>query len=220
MRVLELFCGTKSIGKPFERDGHEVVSVDIDPKFEPTICANILDIPLDMFEPGTFQYVHASCPCTNYSLAKTNGAPRDLDGADAIVLRTINMIRHLRPVAWTIENPATGMLKTRPFMAGLSYTDVSYCHYGMPYRKNTRLWHSPNLDLSMLRLCKKDCASMVLNCTGRMVHLCSAQHGPSRGKATDRCFKAQDLYVIPAALCEEIYQAVVLATADHLPRTW
>ena len=218
MRVLELFCGTKSIGRPYERH-HEVVSVDIDPKFEPTIVANILDLPLDKWEPGTFQYIHASPPCTQFSLAKTNGAPRDIDGADRIVQHTLDLIRHLRPMCWTLENPATGLLKTRPFMAGLSYTDCSYCHYGMPYRKNTRLWHSPNLDLK-LRLCNKDCESMTRSHTGRMVHMCSAQHGPSRGKTTDRCFKAQDLYVIPATLCEELYQAVVLATADHLPRTW
>lgn len=41
MIVLDLFCGTKSIGNAFERHGHKVFTVDWNKEFEPTLCADI-----------------------------------------------------------------------------------------------------------------------------------------------------------------------------------
>ena len=53
MKVLELFSGTKSIGKAFERLGHEVISVDLDPTFQPTILVDMLTWDYaSQFEPG------------------------------------------------------------------------------------------------------------------------------------------------------------------------
>ena len=116
------------------------MSLDLLPKFEPSICCNIVEWDYRAaFPPGHFQFVWASPVCTEYSRALTT-RPRRLLEADALVLRTIEIIAHLDPPMWAIENPATGLLKTRPFMERLPWVDVTYCKYGTPYRKQTRLW--------------------------------------------------------------------------------
>ena len=66
-RLLELFCGTKSIGRAFEAAGWEVVSLDIVSKFEPTILCDIRSWDCALFPPGHFDMVWASPVCTEYS---------------------------------------------------------------------------------------------------------------------------------------------------------
>ena len=114
-RLLELFCGAKSVGRAFEAAGWEVVSLDIVSKFEPTILCDIRSWDYTTF-PGHFDMVWASPACTEYSRALTTRPRRLLEG-DALVLSAFEIIAHFDPLMWVIENPATGLLKTRPFMA-------------------------------------------------------------------------------------------------------
>ena len=82
MRCLELFCGTKSIGKTFEKHQWEVVSVDSDAKFHPTILADVLSLPTTI---GLgFDYIHMSPPCTEFSVAHT-GNKRDSKSGNILV---------------------------------------------------------------------------------------------------------------------------------------
>ena len=142
MRILELFSGTKSIGKAFERLSHDVVSVDLDRHFEQTLIVNVLILDYTEFEPGIFDFVHASPPCTQYSSARTTGGPRDLQSADRMVSKALEIIDYFNPTFWLMENPATGLLKTRPcmqrFLPTLTCSYCMYCAWG--YRKNTHLW--------------------------------------------------------------------------------
>ena len=134
-RLLELFSGTGSMGRAFEELGWEVTSLDVDPKASPTICADICSWePLPKFAPGYFDMIWASPVCTEYSRVLTR-RPRRLEEGDRLVLRTLHLIQELQPRFWAIENPATGLLKLRPFMAGLPWRDVSYCTYGYPKPK-------------------------------------------------------------------------------------
>ena len=81
-RLLELFCGTKSIGRAFEAAGWEVVSLDIVSKFEPTILCDIRSWDY-LFPPGHFDMVWASPVCTEYSRALAM-RPRRLEEGDAL----------------------------------------------------------------------------------------------------------------------------------------
>ena len=101
--------------------------MDLDPKFEPTVCCDIME--LDEASLGHFDMIWASPVCTEYSQALRK-RPRNLEAGDRLVLRALEVIRNLRPQWWALENPQTGLLKTRPFMQGLPFSDVCYCKCG------------------------------------------------------------------------------------------
>ena len=179
--------------------GWEVVSLDIVSKFEPAILCDIRSWDYTTF-PGHFDMVWASPVCTEYSRALTT-RPRLLEG-DALVLSALEIIAHFDPLMWVIENPATGLLKTRPFMERLPWVDVTYCKYGTPYRKQTRLW--TNMRWRPRRsLCRPGSRCEAWQ-DGR--HLRAAQRGPRLMEGQyERVSQSRELlYSVPAALCEEI----------------
>ena len=59
-KLLELFCGTKSVSKALGEQEFEVISLDIDPDFEPTICADFMD--WDYTGVGAADYITRGSP--------------------------------------------------------------------------------------------------------------------------------------------------------------
>ena len=104
MRLLELFSGTKSVGRAFEALGWEVTSLDTDATTRPTICADIQEWDYRTYPPGHFDFIWASPVCTEFSRALTR-RPRRLTEGDGLVLKTIEIIGHLRSRWWAVENP-------------------------------------------------------------------------------------------------------------------
>ena len=202
MRLLELFSGTGSVGKVAKILGYDVISLDIK---NADINMDILDFDYKQYEVGYFDVIHASPPCTEYSVAKTVGI-RKIEEANNIVLKTLEIIEYLNPKHFIIENPQTGQLKNQWFMHGLPYQDVDYCKYGLPYRKRTRIWTNI-FNWKPQPLCIGDCGNTEKGNGNRYRHLATAQRGPSKN-ISHKGFKQSELYRIPAVLIYEILESI------------
>lgn len=160
MKVLELFAGTRSIGKAFEKRGHEVFSVEWNKDFENIdLYADIGQLTageiVERF--GRPDVIWASPDCTTYSIAAIshhrtkNDATGNLDAVsdyakfcDKVNQHVLDLIRELNPTYWFIENPRGGMRKM-DFMRGLPRYTITYCQYGDTRMKPTDIWtNHPN----------------------------------------------------------------------------
>lgn len=146
MKVLELFCGTKSFSNVAERLGHNVFTVDFNPKFKPDLVCDILYfnksmLPKDFKKPDV---IWASPPCETFSMCGHNyymGYPTNSKCyiGLALVYKTIEIIRDLKSKYWFIENPRAG-LRSVWFMKPLNRYTVTYCQYGFDRMKPTDIW--------------------------------------------------------------------------------
>lgn len=145
MKVLDLFSGLGGFNQAFKDREHEVVTVDILEKFEPTIVADINDLQIqDLKKFGKFDVVLASPPCNCFSIASCSTHwsidrfPKSDDAIAAIelVLHTMKLIVKSYPRYWILENPM-GMLRKK---IGLPVTTITQCQYGSNRMKPTDLW--------------------------------------------------------------------------------
>ena len=158
-RLLELFCGTKSVGKEFETAGYEVISLDFNPKFNATHTEDILTWDYTIYPPNHFDVIWASPDCTTWSLA-TGGKYRlksDIYGlnnayqekatmANNMILRLIEILKYFNAGTWYIENPRALLIYFPPLIDfikeyGGNNTLVYYGNYnnwGFP--KATHIW--------------------------------------------------------------------------------
>lgn len=154
MKVLELFAGTRSIGRAFERKGHEVFSIDWDKSFEDIdLYEDVLNVTADYILDnfGKPDIIWASPDCTTYSIAAIshhrirqesgNLAPKSeyAKQCDEVNRHVHDLIMNLHPKYWFIENPRGGMRKM-DFMQGLPRYTVTYCQYGDSRMKPTDIW--------------------------------------------------------------------------------
>ena len=154
MKVLELFAGTRSIGKAFEKHGHEVYSIEWSKDFEnidwyEDIGKITAQDILDRF--GHPDVIWASPDCTSYSLAAISHHRRkEADGrltplteyakfCDRVNAHVIELIKELNPKYYFIENPR-GALCNMDFMKGIPKHLVTYCQYGDTRMKPTHIF--------------------------------------------------------------------------------
>lgn len=154
LKVLELFAGTRSIGKAFEAKGHKVFSIEWNKDFD-----NIdwyMDIgkitAKDIIEHfGKPDVIWASPDCTSYSVAAIyHHRRREENGnlapvseyakfCDNVNQNVINLIKDLEPKYFFIENPRGGMRKMN-FIKDIPRYTVTYCQYGEKRMKPTDIF--------------------------------------------------------------------------------
>jgi hypothetical protein len=149
MKVLELFSGSRSIGKVAERVGHEVFSVDWIAYEGVSLVTDIGSLKMSDI-PFVPDMVWASPGCTTYSIAaisthrdgvepKTEYAKK----CDTVNQHFIHLIKQwlsINPdMVFFIENPR-GMLRKMPFMQEFTRHTIWYCQYGDERAKPTDIW--------------------------------------------------------------------------------
>ena len=172
IKVLELFSGTKSVGKVCDQLGWESVSVDL--IMEADHKCDIMDFDYKQYEKDEFDIVWASPPCTEYSKLQDCWLNRMRKGelytkeiqekhmteGDILIKKTFEIINYFNCEYWFMENPQSGRMKDRDIMKGIPFYDVDYCMYSnWGYRKRTRIW--TNKKDFEAKLCDKQCGNMI-----------------------------------------------------------
>ena len=184
LKVLELFSGTKSIGKVCDKLGWESVSVDLILPADHQI--DIMEFNYKQYDKDYFDIIWASPPCTEYSnlqscwlgRKKKDGIlytkeimEKNMNEADKLVLKTLEIIDYFNCHYWFIENPATGKLKNREIMKNIPFYDVSYCMYSdWGYEKKTRIWTN-----------KKGWNNLICDKSGACGNMINSQHNKVLG---------------------------------------
>lgn len=149
MKVLELFAGSRSVGKAAESLGHEVCSVDWQQYGGIHVVKDIGSLALSDV-PFIPDMVWASPDCTTYTIAAIsthrNGTEPKSDYAkkcDEVNQHFIGLIRQWQEInpelVFFIENPR-GMLRKMPFMKQFVRHTIWYCQYGDDRAKPTDIW--------------------------------------------------------------------------------
>jgi len=205
MQILELFAGSKSIGKCADGLFFESYSSDIEQFGGIDYVTNILDFDLTKipFKPDV---IWASPPCTAFSVASIGKnwtkvgddyLPKNPRAELGLILvqKTLEIIEHFKPTYFFIENPR-GMLRKMPMMAHLKRQGVTYCQYGDTRMKPTDIW--TNSDKWIPRpMCSN----------GSPCHI-SAPRGSRTG--TQGLSNAYERSKIPEDLCNDILKSCII----------
>ena len=149
MNILELFAGSRSIGKAAEQQGYKVFSSDINDYQGIDYVCDLLMFDVDIL-PFTPDVIWASPPCTGFSVAAighhwTGGKGAYIPNTDTarlgiqLLRETLRIIDQINPDIWFIENPR-GLMRKMPELEKMQRYTVTYCQYGDKRMKPTDIW--------------------------------------------------------------------------------
>ena len=207
MRLLEIFCGTKSMGKVFEKNGWEVISIDIEKKWKPTICIDVLEWDYKSFDKNYFDHIHFSPPCIYMSQVQQSWYGRykgrgdnkylfteeihkeRLKESDKLLHKINEIIDYFDNITFTIENPYHTKFNniTKRNILNYDYVICDYCMYDSLIKKPTVFYNNFNLKLN--------------RCDKSHTH---TQWDNFKGGGND----VIERYRLPEKLCEHIYNSI------------
>lgn len=208
-KLLELFAGSRSVGKEAEKLGYEVFSSDINEfdGIDYVVDINNFDVSRVPFIPSV---IWASPPCTYFSVASigkhwnkdhTPKSENALKGVE-YVQSTLNIIKHFKrlnpSLKFFIENPR-GKLRKLSVVQALPRTTIWYCTYGDSRAKPTDIWSNfiYGLDNPNGWISRAECHNGNKNC-----HHESAPRGSQSG--TQGRKGNYERSKIPSELCKEV----------------
>lgn len=141
---LFLCSGLAPTARIFRGAGWRVVTVDVDPRFEPTVCADVRDLMRDkeLMEQRP-RVVLASPPCERLSKADDWPIPGIYDGLSTAGA-CLEIVARMRPRYWCLENPGTGYLR---WFIGEPTKRIRLDAFGYRTVKPTGLWGNIPLGL-------------------------------------------------------------------------
>jgi hypothetical protein len=149
---LDLCSGKGGFSQAFVQAGWKVITVDIEPKFEPSLVADVTKIDWEWFKQEylngeSLDVLLASPPCNHFSLACLQFPRKGVQSAFEIVGACFEAIAYLKPKKWLIENPR-GRLR---WLIGTPKQTIRYSDYDSAIKmmKTTDLWG--NIPLPMVR---------------------------------------------------------------------
>jgi site-specific DNA-cytosine methylase len=217
MNLLELFAGSRSVGKEAEKLGFNVFSTDVNEfdKIDYAIDINAFDVNKVPFIPDV---IWASPPCTYFSVASigkhwnkdhTPKSDNALKGVEYVksTLKIIDYFLKLNPdLKFFIENPR-GKLRKLKVVENLDRTTVWYCQYGDIRAKPTDIWSNHIFSVFNEQGWKprKECFNGNKDC-----HHQPAPRGSQTG--TQGLKGNYERSKIPQQLCEEVLKSTIIKT--------
>lgn len=142
---IDLCCGLKGSSSTFiDSADWEVITVDIERKFKPSIIADVRYLPLKENLNPTL--LLASPPCQRFSMANPKWPMPGIKLAMETVGACFEAVAALKPRFWLIENPRGRLRKLAPITPNMT---IFYSDYDREYpcQKPTDLW--TNIPLKM-----------------------------------------------------------------------
>jgi hypothetical protein len=156
MNMIELFCGSGTISKEFEKFGYNTFSVDVRRRVgvcDPDLRKDILDVRLSDIPFHQVNFLWASPPCDVFSKA-SGGIHWNKDGTPKtekcqahikILHKTLKLIEKINPDIFFIENPDAKMKYDKEMIKFLIRNNariirINLQAYGFPTKKPTLLF--------------------------------------------------------------------------------